>query len=79
MAQLIFGNIERLEDRHPGFCRQLEAMFAASMPLRKIAAAIHSQYGARLSRDTLAAYRGRDWDVRQALNQPGKQARGKTR
>lgn len=74
MPKLIFGNIERLEDRHPGLCRQLEAMFDASISHRKIAAAIRAQYGERISRDSIGTYKRADWNVRRALNQAGKAA-----
>jgi hypothetical protein len=57
MAHHRFMKLEELEDRHPGLCRQVEAMFKAFIPLRVIAAALQAQYGVRIGRDSLSAYK----------------------
>lgn len=75
MARMIFGNIERIEQRHPGFCRQLDAMFEASISQRRIAAAIHALYGETICPESIGKFKKADWDVRRALNQAPKAAR----
>ena len=63
MAHHRFMKLEELEDRHPGLCRQVEAMFKAFIPLRVIAAAL--QAGAR----TLYS---EDMQDGQAMGMPGR-------
>jgi hypothetical protein len=44
-------------------CRQVEAMFKASIPMRTITAAIQAQYGESIGQNSLRAYKGECWDV----------------
>jgi hypothetical protein len=57
------ANLEEFEERHPGACRQMEAMFRKFFPLRVVAAVAEAQYGEHVSRDCLCAYR---WECRMA-------------
>ncbi|MFZ0961669.1 MAG: hypothetical protein WAO35_12250 [Terriglobia bacterium] len=61
MALHRFSKLEEIEDRHPGLCRQVEAMFKALIPLRTISAALQAQYGERLTPTYLREYR---WECR---------------
>ena len=63
MALHRFSKLEAFEDRHPGLCRQVEAMFRAFIPLRAIRAALQAQYGERIGRALLCSYRGDCWDA----------------
>jgi hypothetical protein len=63
MAGHRFSKLEEFEARHPGLCRQVEAMLKAFIPLRTIAAAIQAQYGERIGRASLSAYKGECWSV----------------
>jgi hypothetical protein len=56
-----FSKLEEFEDRHPGLCRQVEAMFKAFIPLRVIAAVLQAQYGERIACASLSTYR---WECR---------------
>jgi hypothetical protein len=56
-----FSKLEKLEDRHPGLCRQVEAMFKAFIPLRAIAAALQAQYWEHISPASLSDY---EWECR---------------
>jgi hypothetical protein len=58
-----FSRLEALEDRYPGLCRQLEAMFKAFIPVRAIARAIRAQYGESIGRSSLHAYKTECWDL----------------
>jgi hypothetical protein len=58
-----FWKLEKFEDRHPGLCRQLEAMLKAFIPLRAIARAFQAQYGVRIGRDSLREYKWECWNV----------------
>ena len=53
MARDTITKMLMLEARYPGFCRQVEAMLAISIPLRSISAALQAQYGERISHTTL--------------------------
>ncbi len=57
------SKLEEFEERHPGACRQIEAMFKAFLPLRVVAAVLQAQYGERLCRSHLREYR---WECRRA-------------
>jgi hypothetical protein len=57
MAFHKFSKLEAIEDRHPGLCRQVEAMLKAFIPVRAIAAALQAQYGERIGRASLNEYR----------------------
>ena len=57
------SRLEAIEDRHPGLCRQLEAMFKAFIPLRVISAAIRAQYGESIGASSLRAYKTECWDL----------------
>jgi hypothetical protein len=63
MALERFCRLEAIEDRHPGLCRQVEAMFKAFIPMRTITAAIQAQYGESIGQNSLRAYKGECWDV----------------
>ena len=55
------SKLEEFEERHPGACRQMEAMFKAFLPLRVVAAVLQAQYGEHLCRSHLSEYR---WECR---------------
>jgi hypothetical protein len=57
------SKLEAIEDRHPGLCRQLEAMFKALLPVHVISAAIRAQYGESTGRNSLRTYRTECWDL----------------
>jgi len=61
MAMHRFSKLEEFEDRHPGLCRQVEAMFKGFIPLRTIAAVLQAQYGERIGPASLSTYR---WECR---------------
>jgi hypothetical protein len=63
MTREKFRKFEEFEDRHPGLCRQVEAMFKAFIPLRAIAAALQAQYGEYIGRNSLCAYKRACWDA----------------
>jgi hypothetical protein len=63
MALHRFCRLEAIEDRHPGLCRQLEAMFKAFVPVRAIARSIRAQYGENIGRPSLHAYQRECWDL----------------
>ena len=63
MAVCKFSRLEALEDRYPGLCRQLEAMFKAFIPVRAIARSIRAQYGESIGRPSLHAYKRECWIV----------------
>jgi hypothetical protein len=63
MALYRFSRLEAIEDRHPGLCRQLEAMFKAFVPVRAIARYIRAQYGESIGRSSLHAYQTECWDL----------------
>ena len=58
-----FSKLEEFEDRHPGLCRQVEALLKARIPVRKIAAVLQAQYGERISPLPLRSYRMECWDI----------------
>ena len=57
MRNYRFSRLESLEDRYPGLCRQLEAMFQALVPVRAISRAIRAQYGESIGWLSLRAYK----------------------
>lgn len=57
------SKLEEFEERHPGACRQMEAMFKAFFPLHVVSAVIQAQYGEHLCRSYLREYR---WECRRA-------------
>ena len=63
MARQKFSKLEEFEGRHPGLCRQVEAMFKAFIPPRAIAAALLAQYGERIGHTILWAYKRECWNV----------------
>jgi hypothetical protein len=63
MALQRFSKLEEFEDRHPGLCCQVEAMFKAFIPLRAIAAAIQAQYSESIGAASLGSYRTECWDA----------------
>jgi hypothetical protein len=63
MALQRFSKLEEFEDRHPGLCRQVEAMFKVFIPVRVIAAAIRAQYGESIGAASLSSYRTECWDA----------------
>jgi hypothetical protein len=63
MTILQISKLEEFEERHPGVCRQMEAMFKAFLPLHVVAAVIQAQYGEHLCRSYLREYR---WECRRA-------------
>ena len=63
MTILQISKLEEFEERHPGACRQMEAMFKAFLPLHVVAAVIQAQYGEHLCRSYLREYR---WECRRA-------------
>jgi hypothetical protein len=63
MALHRFSKLEVLEDRHPGLCRQVEAMLKARVPVRVIAAVIQAQYGEYVGPLPLRMYRMECWDI----------------
>lgn len=65
MPRQRFSKLVELEGRHPGLCRQVEAMFAAFIPLRAITAALQAQYGERISHHSIWTYKREFWKVEQ--------------
>jgi len=63
MAGHRFSKLEQIEDRHPGLCRQVEAMLKALIPVPAIAQALQAQYGEHLGCSTLYGYRWECWNV----------------
>ncbi len=66
------SKLEELEERHPGACRQVEAMFKAFIPLRVVAAVLEAQYGEHISRGYLCEYQWecqRAWRLRRQARQ----------
>jgi len=63
MALHKFSKLEKFEDRHPGLCRQLEAMLKAFIPLGAIARALQAQYGVCISRNFLREYKWECWNA----------------
>jgi len=61
MGRQKFWKLEELEDRHPGLCGQVEAMFTAFISLRRIAAALQAQYGERISKTSIGTYKKECW------------------
>jgi len=55
MRQIL--KLEEFEERHPGACRQVEAMFRARIPLPVIAAALQVQYGEQIGPSYLYEYK----------------------
>ena len=49
MPKHVLAKLRTLEARHPGVFRQVNAMFAASFPIRTISAALEAQYGEHIS------------------------------
>jgi hypothetical protein len=66
-----FTKLEELEDRHPGFCRQVEAMLRALIPLRAIGAALQAQYGECVGPANLREYR---WECRNVWRAEGRRS-----
>ena len=58
MTILQISKLEEFEERHPGACRQMEAMFKAFLPLHVVAAVIRAQYGEHLCRAIFASTGG---------------------
>jgi len=79
MARQKFSKLEEFEGRHPGLCRQVEAMFEAFIPLRAISAALQAQYGERISHTSIWTYKREFWNVQRAQIQAQKVALGETR
>jgi hypothetical protein len=63
MARHKFSNLEKADGRHPGLCRQVEAMLKALIPVRAIARALRAQYGEPIGRATLYEYKWECWSV----------------
>ena len=57
------SKLEEFEERHPGACGQMEAMFKAFFPLHVVAAVTEAQYGEHLRPGYLREYR---WECRTA-------------
>ncbi len=65
------AKLEEFEERHPGACRQVEAMFKAFFPLRVVAAVLLAQYGEHVCVAYLREY---GWECRKAW-QPRSEAK----
>jgi hypothetical protein len=72
-----FRKLEKLESRHPGLRRQVEAMFEAFIPLRAISAALQAQYGERISPTAIGTYKREFWNAQRARTQARSAAAGR--
>jgi len=61
MAGHRFSRLEEIEDRHPGLCRQVEAIFKTFIPVHRIIAVLRAQYGEHIGHATLSKYKWECW------------------
>ncbi len=57
MPRMRLTNFEEFEERHPGACRQIEAMFKAGVAVRVVIAVLQAQYGESIGDTSLRSYR----------------------